>query len=268
MPLISVIIPTKNRCTLLSRAVNSVLSQTLNDFEVIIINDGSTDQTKQYLTSLESAKTTVINLSHSCGGGVSRNEGIKKATGKYLAFLDDDDTWEPTKLAEQLNIMRLHPPGICHTGINVYSKNKTFKKYIFKHPKFSDRFQSIMYNNFIGTTSSIMVSSTIAKKIEGFNPSLPALQDWDFYIRMLQTGCSLSGINKPLVNYFFIDTKQSVSLNAEKHKQAVQLMSGNYRDAPYFNLLKKALQTTTIMKSLKSWSFFINFFFTKSNYHH
>lgn len=256
MPLISVIIPTKNRYTLLSRAINSVLSQTLKDFELIIINDGSTDQTKQYLASLQSAQITVINIAQSLGGGVSRNEGIKKASGEYLAFLDDDDTWEPGKLAEQITAMRLHSPGICHTGINVCSKSGTFKKYIFKYPKFSNHFQSIMYNNFIGTTSSVMISSAIIKDVHGFDPLLPALQDWDFYIRLLKSGCSLTGLNKPLVNYYTMDAAHNVSQNASSHQAAVTLFQKKYARTMYFNLLKRALFVTTVNKSLKSFYFF------------
>jgi glycosyltransferase involved in cell wall biosynthesis len=109
---VSVIIPTFNRAHLINRAIQSVLSQTYRDFELIIIDDASNDGTEETAKKIISSNKSfhdpqIIYIKNRVrkGGSAARNIGIKLAKGKYIAFLDDDDEWLPTKLSEQVNIM-------------------------------------------------------------------------------------------------------------------------------------------------------------------
>ena len=111
--LMSVIIPTFNRVAFLKEAVESVEKQRYRDFELTIVDDGSTDGTGGYLESLP---VKYIRLGHSGFPGRVRNAGAKAAEGKYLAFLDSDDSWEPEKLAKQIEYLAANPIiEICHT---------------------------------------------------------------------------------------------------------------------------------------------------------
>src|SRR5437868_7134370 len=100
MPKVSVIIPTYNRGKLITRAVNSVLNQTFNDFEIIIVDDGSKDETKNILMPYQNQKKNRIKYFYQENRGISaaRNRGIKESTGEYIAFLDSDDEWVSDKL--------------------------------------------------------------------------------------------------------------------------------------------------------------------------
>jgi glycosyltransferase involved in cell wall biosynthesis len=255
MPRVSVIIPTRNRRTTVARAVQSVLCQTYRDFELIIVNDGSTDDTACYLSSLDFPSLMCVNLDRNQGGGIARNQGIKHSSGELLAFLDDDDTWEPAKLAEQVGLLETKSAGLCFTGKRILNSQGKFLKYTFKKPRFTNPQKSIMYDNFIGATSSVMVPKRIAEVINGFDPDLPALQDWDFYIRLIKNGCVLAGIDKPLINYYWMDKMKNVSLNAQNHLFAAKRMKEKYAGDPDYSLLKRALFAVTVKKSLKSWGF-------------
>ena len=109
---ISVIIPTYNRCDLLKRAINSVIKQTITPKEIIIVDNGSTDQTYQMVSSL----FPEINYFIEKKGGVSaaRNKGILESKSKWIAFLDSDDTWKPTKSEKQMEFSIFNPVSYTH----------------------------------------------------------------------------------------------------------------------------------------------------------
>jgi len=109
MPGVSIILPTFNRTRFLTAAVESVMAQTYADWEMIIADDGSGEQTRDYLRALRDPRIRVLWLEH-CGNPARvRNAGIEAAGGRYLAFLDSDDLWAPTKLQRQLAAMGLRP---------------------------------------------------------------------------------------------------------------------------------------------------------------
>jgi len=259
MPKVSIIIPTYNRRKALQRAIQSVLDQTFKDYEILVVNDNSTDDTADYLSTLKIKALRSIHLDRNQGGGFARNQGINESTGDYIAFLDDDDAWEPTKLEEQVSLLSTGGAGLCRTGFNLFAQDGTFIKYVFYRPKFNDLFKSILYDNFLGGTSSLLVKRTPVKAINGFDPELPALQDWDFFIRLFKNGCSVASIEKPLVRYYFIDSDKKVSFNFKNHMTAVRRLKEKYREEPDFYLLKKALRRITVKKALKSRGFFMGF---------
>ena len=256
MPKISVIIPTRNRCDYLKRAVRSVLCQTFKDFEVIVVNDCSSDDTAEYLSSIEGPEFRHFELPTNSGGSMARNRGTEQSRGSFIAFLDDDDEWEPGKLQEQITAMEQKNADLCHTGIDCYRSDGVFFRRVFMRPAYNDAFKSIMSDNFIGGTSSILVRKPLIDKIGSFDPKLPALQDWDLYIRLIKNGCAVHGINRPLVKYHVVDAAGNVSLNFGRFKKASSYLKRKYRDFPYYPLFAKRTAIIELKRCLKSRRFF------------
>ena len=140
-PLISVIIPTYNRAHMVAEAIESVLNQRLNAYELIVVDDGSTDETPKVLAGYNAAITVIRQINK--GVSAARNQGIQSARGDLIAFLDSDDLWQPGKLACQFEFFQNHPEAlICQTdeiwirnGKRVNPKKpppQTFRRYF--HP--------------------------------------------------------------------------------------------------------------------------------------
>jgi glycosyltransferase involved in cell wall biosynthesis len=190
LPVISVVIPTRNRNALLHRAIQSVLVQTFTDFEIIVVDDASTDQTRLIVKDIKDDRFHYINLENKSGGAKARNTGIENSKGEYVAFLDDDDEWLPEKLQKQIDCLYANTQtGICYTGRQTMGQNKLIgfgKKYSFKYPPYEDHFRSIMSDNFIGITSSVIIPRNILIEVKGFDENLPCFQDYDLFIRILK----------------------------------------------------------------------------------
>ena len=249
---VSVIIPTFNRCSPLKNAIESVLAQTFQDFEIIVVNDGSTDQTSKYLSTLKDRRFRYIEFETNRGGSFARNEGIKQAKGEYIAFLDDDDYWESTKLEEQIHLIQEQNVDLCYTGLNLYTYNNKFIKYAFHRPRYVNLYRSIMNDNFFGGTSSILVKKKLVEEAGCFDHNLPALQDYDLFIRLIKHGCTIKGINKPLVKYYIVDVNRSISCSFKNYKTAAKYLYNKYRNAQYSNLLKRRLKIIEIKRLFKS----------------
>jgi len=112
MPAVSVILPTYNRAYCLGRAVDSVLTQTFRDFELIVVDDGSTDETQELLAGYTDPRLRVIRQPENKGQSAARNAGILAANGKYIAFHDSDDEWLPEKLERQVEVLDSAPPDV------------------------------------------------------------------------------------------------------------------------------------------------------------
>src|SRR5262245_48882666 len=118
MPKISVIIPTHDRAHFLPGAIFSVLNQTFQDFEIIVVDDASNDNTSEVVAAFNDERIRLLRHETNKGGSAARNTGILNAQCDYIAFLDDDDEWLPDKLAKQVNILFASPPevGCVFTG--------------------------------------------------------------------------------------------------------------------------------------------------------
>ena len=179
---ISVIIPTYNREKLVSRAIESVLNQSFQPEEIIVIDDGSTDGTKELITS-KFPRTQYIWQENS-GISSARNEGIKQSKGNWIAFLDSDDEWLPNKLESQVNALKENEDfKICHTneiwirdGRRVNPKNihKKFGGYIF------DKCLPLC----VISPSSVLIKKEIFDEFGLFDTSLPACEDYDMWLRI------------------------------------------------------------------------------------
>ena len=238
--MISVIIPTYNRVDLLKRAIKSIQNQTYKDIEIIIVSDGSTDNTKEFVRSVMKFDNRISFFDYfpSKGANIARNIGIEKAKGEYISFLDDDDEWLPTKLEDQLKIFNYNKKiGLVYTGINIiYIKEKiSYTSLPNEEGNLSDR---ILIDNVIGTTSSVIIKAEILKEVGIFDVNLNALQDWDLWIRICQK-TEVGVVKKCLINYYNYTDKKQISSNTLKYEESIRYIELKYKDY-YKNLDNKS----------------------------
>lgn len=183
----SIILATKNRCHLLKRAINSVLKQTYRDFELIIINDGSTDGTKQYLYTLNDERILHINVEMSLGVAGARNEGIKVSKGEYILFLDDDDEYLPWKLQtinQYINEHTVDSNTIIYTDMVRINKGGELQYWISPEPTGKDIINEEV-NDFQGVSlamAQIVVHRDLLFRVGLLNGNNPNMEDVDFYL--------------------------------------------------------------------------------------
>lgn len=185
-PTISIIIPTYNRAHLIHRAINSVLNQTYQDFEIIIVDDGSTDNTEEAVRSFNDSRIEYIRHEKNQGAAVARNTGIKAAKGEYIAFQDSDDEWFPQKLEKQMKVFETASPevGVVYTGFWCMANNK--KRYVPSKSvkqKEGNIFKELLKGSFI-TTQSIVVRKKCFESAGLFDENLPRFQDWELALRL------------------------------------------------------------------------------------
>jgi glycosyltransferase involved in cell wall biosynthesis len=181
--LISVYMPTKNRVDLIGRAVESVLNQTHKNLELIIVDDGS--DTNQYMALLKKygdhSKITILRNEVSKGACTSRNKAIKKASGKYITGIDDDDEWLPTRL----ELFFENRDCINHFSF-IYADDYIFENTELKVYKKKSVFtiQEFLKKNIVGNQVFTYTERLIK---EGFDPSMPSAQDYDCFMRLIKT---------------------------------------------------------------------------------
>ncbi len=181
LPEVSVIIPTFNRASTIKRAVDSVLTQSFSDFELIVVNDGSTDRTEEVLSGFSSK----IKLLKTQNRGVSaaRNLGAEVSAGKFIAFLDSDDEWRPTKLEKQLELMNKKRLRICQTEERWIRNGKFVNKPARYKKREGDIFDRCLTHCAV-TPSSVLLEKTLLFEYGGFDESFPLCEDYDLWLRM------------------------------------------------------------------------------------
>ena len=181
-PQVSVIITTYNRATMVPEAVESVLAQEMTDFELIVVDDGSTDETKEKLSDFGSR----LKYYHQENAGVSaaRNCGLALSTAQLVAFLDSDDLWLPGKLSLQHNYMTEHPEvHICQTE-EVWWRNSRQVNPKKHHRKPSGEIFRRSLNLCLVSPSAVMVKGSLLEKVGCFDEELPAAEDYDLWLRV------------------------------------------------------------------------------------
>ena len=178
----SVIIPTHNRKDLLRRALNSVSSQTLVPYEIIVVDDGSTDGTKDWVLE----KLPYVRYIYQDNSGVSsaRNTGIKESKGLWIAFLDSDDEWMPNKLEKQERAINASKESwLCHTN-EVWIRNGIRVNQMKKHQKYGgDVFKNCLDICRI-SPSSVLIKREVFEMVGLFDESLKVCEDYDLWLRI------------------------------------------------------------------------------------
>lgn len=185
-PTVSVIIPTYNRANYLNRTINSVLNQTFKDFELIIVDDGSTDNTKSLVREFSKNDSRIKYIWQENSGGPSKplNNGIINSKGKYIAFLGSDDEFLPEKLEKQIKKFDSveENVGLVYCGLRYVPENGKKSKIVVTELR-GDLFNEILENSFIAGIAPL-VKSECFQKLGILDESLPSGEDWDMWIRI------------------------------------------------------------------------------------
>lgn len=181
--LISVIIPAYNSEKTIIQTINSVLQQSYSNFELIVINDGSSDRTLELLQTIQDPRIQIFSYPN---GGVStaRNRGIAKATGKYISFLDADDRWTKDKLELQWTTLQQHPQAALAYSW-VYFESDSQPSYAETSSYFTGNvYPELLIKNFLHTGSNPLIRKEAIEQICFFDPELKTCEDWDFFLRI------------------------------------------------------------------------------------
>lgn len=200
MPQVSVVIPTYNCDRYLPEAIESVLSQTYNDYEVIVIDDGSTDRTQEVLQPYQSQVRSI--QQHNQGASAARNHGITLARGRWVAFLDADDVLFPDKLAAQIAIAAARPSlGIVHSGWQRVNEKRELLLTVepWQQIPTLDLESWLRYKPVL--PSAMLFRRDWLEKVGGFDPQFSSAEDTDLVLRLVLHGCESAWLEQVTVQY-------------------------------------------------------------------
>ncbi len=222
MPQVSIVIPCYNHGKFVDDAVDSILNQTFQDFEIFVVNDGSTEEfTVQKLKHYQKPKTRVIHTKNQ-GLAAARNTAIRQADGKYIAALDADDTYDPTFLEKAVQVVEQQPDvGIVVCGITYFGVvNRKLM------PTSGDVRVCLSQS---GTVGSSFFRKICWEQAGGYNEHIRAYEDWDFNINVTKRGWRLHVINEYLFNYRQHATSMRIEARAIRPELVRELVQ-NHRD--------------------------------------
>lgn len=232
-PLVSAVITTKNRADLLPRALESVHRQSYSNIEIIVVDDGSTDDTAEVLKEF-AAKHAIIQIHNETSQGAcrARNQGIEAASGEFIAGLDDDDQWHPRRVELLLEAYRDDFSCVASDVELVYpNRTVTWKKE--KLITYND----LLYSNQVG--NQVLVKKERLQAVGGFDESLAAAQDYDLWLRLSNAFGPVRNVNKPLQKIYMQHGSGQISntktqLNGylsfyEKHKAEMNFAQQRYQ---------------------------------------
>ena len=223
MPKVSVIIPTHNRAEFLRSAITSVLNQTFQDFEIIIIDDASKDHTREIITSFNDARIKVIHNQVSKGAAGARNIGLIHTNCEYTAFLDDDDEWLPEKLKIQTCLLDNSPPEIGGVCTGCFTIDKVSGRLL---STYNTEMNNIYKINFIAT-SSILLRRECFEKCGLFDENMPTSSDYDMWIRISKI-FSFKIVKNTLANHCYHEN--SLTLDNEKKGIGLEILIAKHDD--------------------------------------
>jgi glycosyltransferase involved in cell wall biosynthesis len=181
-PLVSVIIPTFNRGWILKEAIDSVLAQDHKDYELIVVDDGSTDNTPQILESF--GQDIIVLRQANKGVSAARNRGIASANGQLIAFLDSDDIWLPGKLSQQVDFFESTPDAVIHQTEEIWIRNGVRVNPKRRHRKRSGMIFKPSLELCLISPSAVMIKKTLIDTVGLFDENLPACEDYDLWLRV------------------------------------------------------------------------------------
>lgn len=184
-PRVSVVLPTRDRAPILCRAIESVLNQSFGDLELIVVDDGSTDNTASVLASFDDPRLVYLRLGDHSGAAAARNAGIRQARGSYVAFQDSDDEWLPDKLARQLEL--LEAPGSRLAGVGGrYSIDAGPFSGQIDAPRLErgQDYEADLLEGPCCITPLWVIRREILDELELFDERMPCLEDWDLMLRL------------------------------------------------------------------------------------
>ena len=217
------VIPTRRRPELLLRAIESVLRQTYDQMEILVVIDGPDEATRAALGGVQDSRLRVIALPESVGGSDARNTGVQKAKGEWIAFLDDDDEWLPAKIEKQMalaaqanelypviasQLIAKSPYGEFIWPRRFPGKGEPVCEYIFNR-------KTLFAGEGLLQTSTLLTRRVLMELVP-FTSGLPKHQDIDWYVRVAQVpGTAFYFVPEPLVNFYVEENRASLSARSD-----------------------------------------------------
>tara|TARA_Y100000741_G_scaffold86210_1_gene63645 strand:- start:267 stop:1016 length:750 start_codon:yes stop_codon:yes gene_type:complete len=234
--LVSIIMPFYDNYNFLNRAIKSILNQTYKNYEIIIINDNpknNQNKIKNLKKKFNCKNMKIIKNKKNYGAGTSRNKGIEISKGKYIAFLDSDDTWKKNKLSTQIKVMEKYKYDATHTSYNIIDMNQN---YISSRKAKNLNYKDLLKSCDIGLSTVILKKEIL--KIKNPFPKLKTKEDYVLWLKISKKGIIFNGINKYLVNW--TNTPNSLSKSIyQKIKDSIRV----YYYYEKFNFITSIIKT-------------------------
>jgi teichuronic acid biosynthesis glycosyltransferase TuaG len=226
---VSIITPSYNSSQYIRETVQSVISQTYSDWELIIVDDGSIDNSDLIIKELVNSDTRIkaFFLKENKGVAFARNKAISEASGRYIAFLDSDDIWSSDKLEKQLKFMKINAIAFSFTSYQPFS---SFKSYKVIHAPQKISYEELLRNTIIGCLT-VVIDTELIKKI--FMPDYATSQDYAAWLLILKKGYFAYGFNENLAKYRVVSTSNSAN--------KIEMIKGVwsiYRESEKLNILQ------------------------------
>ncbi len=233
MPTVSVVIPLYNSEKTIQSSIDSVLNQTFSDFELIIINDGSTDQSLDIVKAFQDKRLHILSFQNS-GAAAARNRGIANAKGHYIAFLDADDLWTPDKLIDQVSAFKKNPDtGLVYSWSDYIDKNGNSicpGKRVITSDDIEETYGKLLISNFLENGSTPLIPKSILDDVGYFNEALNSSQDLDLYLRI---AAKYNFIAVPKVQVYYRITPNSITSKvAENEKKEIEFIDNLFLSVP------------------------------------
>ncbi|RUR80824.1 glycosyltransferase [Chlorogloeopsis fritschii PCC 9212] len=229
MPLISIILPVYNGEKTLLESINSVLSQSLTDFELIIINDGSQDSTLKIIKNIKDPRLRFFSYPNA-GQAVSRNRGLSHAVGEYIAFIDADDIWTYDKLEAQLKQLQAHKQAkLAYSWTNYIDEQSKFLFTGMHLSNSGDVYDKLLVNNFLENGSNPLVCRQAIAEVGGFDPSVTPAEDWDLWLR-IAARYQFVVVPSPQILYRVSATSESANI-LRMEAACLQVINRNFAEA-------------------------------------
>lgn len=231
--LISVVTPVYNAEKFIENTINCVLNQTYDNIEMILCENGSTDNTKEILQGINDPRVKVIFLEDNAGAAEARNMGVREAKGDYIAYIDADDVWMPDKLEKQIAFMKEKDAAFCFTGYEFANEDAKPLGKIVSVP------ETITYKQALRNTT--IFTSTVCfdmRKLSKDRIMMPCIKSEDtaLWWRLLREGVSAYGLNENMVLY----RRPATSLSSNK-VEAVRRIWNLYRKSEKLNIFVSAI---------------------------
>ena len=255
-PFISVVIPAYNAAVFLPEVIQSVMEQSYSEWELLVIDDGSTDNTATLVSDYSQSDSRVRLISKENGGvSVARNLGTEIAKGELIAFLDSDDLWLKDKLSVHVDYMKSHPQvGVSFSRVELIESDGSTTNKLTDNIVDTLKPQDLFYSNPTVTTSNLVIRKSVFQELDGFDTSMQYNEDIDLLFRLaIQNHWKIEGIDQVLVQYRLHSSGLSstlkkmeegwVTLMTKARQKAPSLVDEHYQAAQAAQLQYLARQT-------------------------
>ncbi|CAN5501925.1 glycosyltransferase [soil metagenome] len=235
--LVSVIVAVFNQQDFVVETINSVLNQSYSNLEVIVVDDGSKDESVAILSQLKDSRLTVISLKHA-GEANCKNYGFQKSSGDFVGFLDGDDVWEPTKVESHVKALNNNAnAGVAYSFTSFIDKEGLTLYRETPYQAHADCYRELLRNNFMKSGSNVIHTRRSLIDAGCYDANCPILMDWDLYLR-LSKRCPFVLVPEHLVRYRIHARQNSLNVGAME-KSARRLLSREFEQNSTSQLCKQ-----------------------------